>query len=104
MAESRDKLTLEKMQINDRLTKLELSHFDLRTDIKEFVDGVNKNIEKLNSIIIGDGAIKGQAERLRNLEEAESKRQKHVFFIWSGIFTSIFASLGTFIWNKITGR
>ena len=79
-----DGLTLEKMKVVERLNALESKLDILITELKIGNDGRDKNIDKLNHIIIGNGE-KGVAERVRNLEEDEAKRKDYLRMTWVAI-------------------
>lgn len=87
-----DGLTLEKLEIADRLTKLE-TKFDI------FIKATTENNEKLNHIIIGNGE-KGIAEKVRNLEESEKKRKDYLNATWVAIIGLACKS----IWDWMTGK
>lgn len=79
-----DGLTLEKMKVVERLNSLESKLDILITELKISNDSRDKNIDRLNHIIIGNGE-KGLAERVRNLEEDETKRKDYLRITWVAI-------------------
>lgn len=79
-----DGLTLEKMKVVERLNALESKLDILITELKISNESRDKNIDKLNHIIIGNGE-KGLAERVRNLEEDEAKRKDYLRITWVAI-------------------
>jgi hypothetical protein len=87
-----DGLTLEKLEISERLTKLE-------TQQKLFIETTGENISKLNHIIIGNGE-KGLSEKVRNLEESEVKRQNYSKAAWLAIIGLACKS----VWDTIIGK
>lgn len=79
-----DGLTLEKMKVVERLNALESKLDILITELKISNESRDENIDRLNHIIIGNGE-KGVAERVRNLEEDESKRKDYLRITWVAI-------------------
>jgi predicted XRE-type DNA-binding protein len=70
-------LTLEKMEINKRLSSLEtvVNNWITTTTIKQKQDTLI--LEKLSHIVIGNGEI-GLAENVRNLNTMQKNRENHV--------------------------
>lgn len=87
-----DGLTLEKAKVVERLTALETSN-------KLVIERIEENIDKLNHIIIGNGQ-KGLSEKVRNLEEVESKRQAYSKSAWLAIIGLACKSA----WDTIIGK
>lgn len=91
-----DGLTLEKMKVVERLNSLE-SKFDvLIAELKIKNENMESNVDKLNHIILGNGQ-KGIAERVRNLEDSENKRQKVVSVFGASIIGLIAKQVWDFI-------
>lgn len=87
-----DGLTLEKAEVVERLTALE-TKFDI------YIEQTQKNNEKLNHIILGNGQ-QGLVDKVRNLEDEEKKRKDYLKVTWVAIIGIACKS----IWDTISGK
>lgn len=94
-----DGLTLEKAKVVERLNAVETKLDVLIAELHIKNNNVRENIEKLNHIIIGNGE-KGLTEKVRNLEDIETKRRDYSKAIWGSIV--VLASKS--VWDWWTGK
>lgn len=94
-----DGLSLEKLKIREDLNEVKTELSVLTKEIRLKNELAEKNIEKLNHIIIGNG-MKGLSEKVRNLEENESKRTYYL----NAVFIAIIGLACKSIWQWWTGK
>jgi hypothetical protein len=94
-----DGLTLEKAKVVERLSEVEIKLDVLIAELHIKNNNVRENVSKLNHIIIGNGE-RGLAEKVRILEDTESKRKDYLKATWIAIIGLASKS----IWDLLTGK
>lgn len=91
-----EQFTLEKMEVNKRLSLLETSH----AVVVNKLDTVHDCVDRIEKMMVGNGD-RGLLMKVDRLEQLEKSRTRHFFAIWAGFIAIACKAIIDFIqWRK----